>query len=79
MSEEQNIITIGYHKGEMDFGVNGSIESLSLEELRKLREMIVVATWCAEDMWRRAQKEEIPQMKGTRDALDKITLNQQDI
>jgi len=47
----------------MDFGVNGSVAELSLEELRKMREMIIVAIWCAEDMWRRNQKDDTAQVK----------------
>ena len=54
--KEKHLITLGYYKGEMDFGVNCSIGDLSLEELKKLREMIIVVIWCAEDMWRRNHK-----------------------
>ncbi len=57
--KEKDLITIGYYKGEMDFGVNCSVAGLSLKELNELREMIIVAIWSAEDMWRRNQKEEI--------------------
>ncbi|NQT22988.1 MAG: hypothetical protein HQ579_06065 [Candidatus Omnitrophica bacterium] len=59
----EKLITIGYNKSEMDFGVNGSVAELSLEELRKMREMIIVAIWCAEDMWRRNQKDDTAQVK----------------
>ncbi len=50
---ERDLISVGYYKGEVDFGVNCSIAELSIEELKKIREMIIVAIWCAEDMWRR--------------------------
>ena len=51
---KKEIITIGFDKnGEVDFGVNCSISELSLKQLKEIREMIVVAIWCAEDMWRR--------------------------
>ena len=63
MKKEIDLITIGYHKGEMDFGVNGSVSELSLEQLKELREMIIVAIWCAEDMWRRNQKEKARSQK----------------
>lgn len=53
MRKEIDLISVGYHKGEVDFSVNSSIEDLTLEELKKIREMLVVAIWCAEDMWRR--------------------------
>jgi len=54
-----DLITIGYHKGEIDFGVNGLVGTLPLKELNKLRGMIPVAIWCAEDMWRRNRKNEV--------------------
>ena len=50
---EQNILTVGYHKGEMDFGINCSIDELSYEEMRAFREMVCVAIGQAEQMWRR--------------------------
>lgn len=54
--DDINFLTVGYHKGEMDFGVNGSIRDLSYEEMKSFREMIVVAIGTAEDMWRREQE-----------------------
>ena len=53
---EQNIITVGYHKGEMDFGVNCSIYSLTLEQMNELRIMTVVAIGQAEAMWHRERE-----------------------
>ena len=47
----ENILSVGYHKGEMDFGVNASIADLSYEEMARFREMIVVAIGQAERMW----------------------------
>lgn len=47
----KEILTVGYHKGEMDFGVNASIRDLSYEEMSKFREMLVVAIGQAERMW----------------------------
>ena len=49
---ENNILTVGYHKGEMDFGVNSSIRDLSYEQMKELRQMICVAIGVAESMWR---------------------------
>ena len=48
---ERPILTVGYHKGEMDFGVNGSIRELTREQMREFREMVVVAIGKAESMW----------------------------
>ena len=53
----KEIITIGYHKGEMDFGVNGSVVDLSLEELNQLRIMTCVAIQQAQNMWSRGNEE----------------------
>lgn len=49
----ENIITIGFNKGEADFGINGSISNLSFEKLQELRAIIPVAIYVAEDIWRR--------------------------
>ena len=54
--KDKNIITIGWHKGELDFGISGEILSLDLEQMNKLREMIVVAIGTAENMWRRERE-----------------------
>lgn len=51
----KEIITIGYHKGEMDFGVNCSITELSYEQMNELRIMVCVAIGQAESMWRDAK------------------------
>lgn len=52
----ENILTVGYHKGEMDFGVNSSIESLTYEQMSHFREMVCVAIGQAEHMWAKNQK-----------------------
>jgi len=54
MKTEVDLISVGYHKGEVDFSVNSAIANLTIEELKKIRETIVVAIWCAEDMWQKA-------------------------
>lgn len=48
----EKILSVGYHKGEMDFGVNASIKDLSLEQMNELRIMTIVAIGQAESMWR---------------------------
>lgn len=52
--------SVGLKKGEMDFGVSGAIYDLSYEEMRKLREMIVVGIGVCESMWRQAQEKKDP-------------------
>lgn len=56
---------VGLHKGEMDFGVSGAVCDLSYEEIRKLREMIVVGIGVCEDMWRSAQQRRHPAQEAT--------------
>lgn len=46
------IIYVGYHKGEMDFGVSGVVRDLSYEQMTQLRAMLCVAIGQAESMWR---------------------------
>ena len=59
MSVKYPILEVGYDKnGEMDFGVCATVETLSYKQIKELREMIIVAIWCAEDMWRRNQTED---------------------
>lgn len=48
--------SVGIHKYEMDFGVSGAVADLSYEEMRKLREMIVVGIGVCEQMWRSSQE-----------------------
>ncbi len=50
-----DIITVGYDKGEMDFGVLSSIADLSIEQMNELRIMTMVAIGQAESMWRNAR------------------------
>lgn len=52
--EQKNILSVGCYKGEMDFGISSTIESLSYEQMNEFRQMLVVAIGTAEDMWRRA-------------------------
>ncbi len=60
---KKELITIGFDKnGEADFGIRGDLAELSLEKLNELRAMIPVAIWCAEDMWKRNQKEDSSQI-----------------
>lgn len=51
------LIEIGYDKnGELDFGVVGTVATLSLKQMKDLREMIIVASYVAENMWQREQE-----------------------
>jgi hypothetical protein len=52
---ERPLLQVSYDKSEMDFGVNGAVSELSYEEMKRFREMIVVAIGIAEDSWRKAQ------------------------
>jgi len=57
---DKPFITIGYHKGEMDFGVNGSIMDLNRTQMKDLREMLCVAIHQAESMWSRGVENRNP-------------------
>lgn len=54
---EEHILSVGYHKSEMDFGVNCSIVDLSYEQMNELRIMTMVMIGQAESMWRRARQD----------------------
>lgn len=61
MRIEKPLIEIGYDKnGELDFGVNCSVGELEIEQLKNLREMIIVAIGVMEEMWRRNKKPKQP-------------------
>lgn len=53
------LIQIGFDKnGQMDFGVLGTVRTLTIEQMNKLRQMIPVAIYVAEDMWHREQEKQ---------------------
>jgi len=54
--KEPVLFSVGYRKGEMDFGVNASIKDLTREEIKEFRNMLVVGIGTAEDMWRRGNE-----------------------
>lgn len=58
MREEETLFAVGWHKGEMDFSVRASVQSLSYENMRSLREMIVVGIGVMEQMWGDARAKE---------------------
>lgn len=58
MNMERPIVEIGYHKGEMDFEVTGTVQDLSREEFDKLKLMALTALRIADDMWTRANVEQ---------------------
>ena len=50
--KEKPLISIYIDKnGEVDFGILGTMGTLTLEQLNQVRQMIPVAIWCAEDMF----------------------------
>lgn len=52
---ENEILTVGFDKGEADFRVNHEIYDLSREQMKDFREMIIVGIGIAEEMWRKNQ------------------------
>jgi hypothetical protein len=60
-----NFLTVGYHKGEMDFGINCDIEKLTYEEMRAFRETVCVAVGQAEQMWRKSFTGKDPDFMGS--------------
>lgn len=57
---ENPLITIGFNEdGEADFGIRGDFSNISFEKLVKIRAMIPVAIYIAEDMWRRVNSNEL--------------------
>lgn len=54
--DEMTFLRVGYHGGEMDFGVNCEVENLTYEQIKELREMIIVAIGRMEIMWGEAQR-----------------------
>ena len=58
--EKQNILTVGWHKGEMDFGINCDIDELDIKQMHEFRVMVCVAIGQAENMWRRAREKQNP-------------------
>lgn len=57
MANETVYFSVGLHKGEMDFGVGGAVGDLSYEEMKSLREMIVVGIGVMENVWRSAHEQ----------------------
>ncbi len=54
------IFSVGWNKGEIDFGVCCSVQDLTLEQMNEVRKMIVVGIGTMEDMWRREQQRRTP-------------------
>lgn len=52
---DDNLLSVGPYKGEMDFSINSRITQLSREEMKDFREMVIVAIGVAEQMWGNAQ------------------------
>jgi hypothetical protein len=66
MSVKRSIIEVGFDKDhQFDFGISGDILDLSVEQMNKLRAMIVCAIGTAEDMFRREiERRDPPAMEG---------------
>lgn len=57
------ILTVGWQKGEIDFGVRGDIMDLTFEQMQEFRAMIVAAIGTMEEMWRNRPNCPIAQCK----------------
>ncbi len=57
---ELDLITVGFCKGEIDFGVRCTVSELTLKEMNQLRIMMCVAIHEAESMWAREQAKKYP-------------------
>ena len=56
---KDSLIEIGYHKGELDFGVRATVANLTVEEIKELRSTIITAIYVAEDMWHKEQHKKL--------------------
>ncbi len=61
MNDLENIITVGWKKGECDFGVRATIMTLTQKQMDELRCMTMVAIGSAEAMYRRANEDRLMQ------------------
>lgn len=50
-----NLLSVGFDKGEMDFAINGEVQYLTPEIMQEFRAMTMVAIGVAEETWRRYQ------------------------
>jgi hypothetical protein len=57
-------VSVGKHKGEWDFRINATIMNLPYEEVKQLREVMMVAIGTAEDMIRQGQMKQWEQKHG---------------
>ena len=62
-------LSVGCHKGEMDFSIAATVCDLDYEEMNELRSMIIVAIGTMEGMWRREQERKAP---AASEALSKL-------
>lgn len=53
----KDILRVGWHKNEMDFGINSTIRDLTYEQMKAFRAMVCVAIGQAENMWRDSQND----------------------
>lgn len=57
---DRELITVGWHKGEVDFRVSGMAADLTFEQMQQLRAMIPVAIAQLENMFMRGVQERNP-------------------
>ena len=57
MERLENILSVGFKKGEADFGIRATITELSSKQIDEFRSMCMVAIGTAEDMYRRSREE----------------------
>lgn len=61
MSVKKPLIEVGFDKNaEFDFGISSAICDLNVENMNKLRAMIICAIGTAEDMFRREMERRNP-------------------
>lgn len=56
-------LSFGKDRGEIDFSISGSVCSLTYEEMKNLRAMIVVGIGAMESMWSHANQASPQQVK----------------
>ena len=54
--QRETILSVGWHKGEMDFGISHEIDTLSQRQMDDFRAMTMVAIGVAEEMRRKANE-----------------------
>lgn len=58
MEKLEEILTVGFKKGEATHSIRSTISELSFEQMNEFRIMTMVAIGVAEDMWRRSKEQQ---------------------